>query len=99
MIDLTNKIGVVTGAASGIGQRCALTFARYGASIILVDITETQGLETLDMVRKLGATAEFVAADVSTADQVNQIETLARDRFGGIDFAVNAAGIPGRMSS
>src|SRR3546814_4900373 len=99
MIDFTGKVALITGASSGIGRSCALTLARYGAAVIVADITEKGGLETVRMARELGARAEFVAADVSKAFDVDRIEALARERFGGMDVAVNAAGIPGRMSS
>lgn len=99
MIDFTGKVVLVTGAASGIGRSCALTFARYGAAVIAADMTEAGGLETVAMARDLGADAAFISVDVSRAAQVDQMEALARERFGGLDAAVNAAGIPGRMSS
>ncbi|MDI1296890.1 MAG: glucose 1-dehydrogenase [bacterium] len=99
MIDFTNKVALVTGAASGIGRACALTFARFGARLLVVDEDSDGGAETMDMARALGAEADFVSTDVSRSDEVETMADFALTRLGGIDIAVNAAGIPGRMAS
>lgn len=99
MIDFTGKVALVTGASSGIGRACALTFAQLGASVVVVDVTEDGGRETVAMARDLGVDADFIAVDVADSAQVDAMEGFVRERFGGLDVAVNAAGIPGRMSS
>lgn len=99
MIDFKDKVALVTGASSGIGRACALTFARFGAKLLVVDIDRDGGTETVAAARDLGATAEFVRADTSRFEDVDAMASFALARFGGMDVAVNAAGISGRMAS
>ncbi len=62
---LKNKVVLVTGAASGIGQAIAVVAAREGAYLVLSDINEHAGQAVLKRVRALGAQALFAASDVS----------------------------------
>src|SRR3546814_1664267 len=80
MIDFTGKVALITGASSGIGRSCALTLARYGAAVIVADITEKGGLETVRMARELGARAEFVAADRSE-EHTSELQSLMRNSY------------------
>lgn len=99
MIEFAGKSALVTGGASGIGRACALTVARYGGAVAIADVNAQAGAAVADEARALGADAFFVAADLAHADDVDRVEQAVRARFGGLDMAVNAAGIPGRMSS
>lgn len=99
MIEFAGKVAMVTGAGSGIGRSCALTFAKFGASLIALDLAEDGLNDTIDEARALGAEAIAVVADVSSAAQMAEAESAARAHFGTLHLAANAAGVPGRMSS
>jgi NAD(P)-dependent dehydrogenase (short-subunit alcohol dehydrogenase family) len=62
-----NKVGIVTGAASGIGRASAIAYAKEGAAVVLADVesTRTYSEEVVDHIRKAGGEATFVATDVS----------------------------------
>ncbi|BFM18056.1 SDR family oxidoreductase [Maricurvus nonylphenolicus] len=95
---LNEKVIVVTGAASGIGQGTALAMAREGAKLVLADVSVASGEQTLKQVEEAGAEAIFVQTDVTDALQVEQLMLAALDRFGRLDSAFNNAGIEGAMS-
>ena len=58
--DFSGRVAVVTGAAAGIGRASALAFARAGASVVVADVDEAGGAETVDLVTAAGADARFV---------------------------------------
>jgi NAD(P)-dependent dehydrogenase (short-subunit alcohol dehydrogenase family) len=89
------KVALVTGAASGIGRASALLFAEHGASVMVSDIDEKWGGQTVALVREAGGTAEFVATDVSDSAAVRAMVDATVDAFGRLDFAHNNAGVPG----
>lgn len=64
------KVAIITGAGSGLGQAAALKLAEKGASIVVVDLVEETGRETVKQIEKLGSKAIFVQADVSKAPEV-----------------------------
>lgn len=87
------KTALITGAASGLGEGCALLLAKEGASIVVADINESGGREVVEKIQQDGGKALFVKLDVSReADWENAItETLAE--FRKLDVLVNNAGI------
>ena len=89
MFDLTGKAALITGAGSGIGRAIAQRFAAAGARVVVADVDETGGRETVALVAKAGGAAEFVRLDV--ADEA-AVDTLA-PRLGTFDLLVNNAGI------
>jgi NAD(P)-dependent dehydrogenase (short-subunit alcohol dehydrogenase family) len=93
-----NKVALVTGAGSGIGQAAALLYAEQGASVIVSDINEKGGMETVDTVRKTGGKASFVKADVSVAEECRKLTEETIRVYNRLDIAFNNAGIGGEMN-
>jgi NAD(P)-dependent dehydrogenase (short-subunit alcohol dehydrogenase family) len=87
------RVGLVTGAASGIGRASARLLARGGAHVTVVDRDRDGGEETVALIAADGGAAEFVACDVSVADEVAQLVRQIVERRGRLDFAHNNAGI------
>jgi NAD(P)-dependent dehydrogenase (short-subunit alcohol dehydrogenase family) len=92
---LFEKVALITGAASGIGQAAAFTFGRQGARVLLADINREDGEVTAEQVRRAGADAIFVQADVTKAAEVEELVSQAVSRWGRLDCAFNNAGIQG----
>jgi NAD(P)-dependent dehydrogenase (short-subunit alcohol dehydrogenase family) len=95
---LEGKVAVVTGAAMGIGRSSAQIFAREGASVVVADIDEDGGRETVALVEDAGGQASFVRTDVSVRDDVAAMVVHAVDSYGGLDCAHNNAGIAAPMA-
>lgn len=93
---LEGKIALLTGAGSGIGRATAQIFAREGARLVLADVVEAGGQETLQMVTAGGADAIFVKADVSKSHEVEAMVAKAVATYGRLDCAFNNAGIGGK---
>ncbi|MFJ3924626.1 SDR family NAD(P)-dependent oxidoreductase [Streptomyces sp. NPDC090022] len=89
----TDQSVLVTGAGSGLGRAIALAFAAEGARVVAAGRTAATLEETVSLVRAAGGTAEAITADVTDSAQLAALvqETVAR--FGGLDVAVNNAGI------
>jgi len=85
--------GFITGAAGGFGRAVALDLAARGGRLALGDIDEVGLAETARLVESKGGEARTLACDVRDADQVEALAALADDAFGGIDIAVNNAGV------
>ncbi|MFC6724533.1 SDR family NAD(P)-dependent oxidoreductase [Halobium palmae] len=93
MRGLAGKTAVVTGAGSGIGRASALRFAEEGANVVVADVAEETGRETVDLIEDAGGDATFVAVDVSDRASVQRMVDVAVDSYGSLDFAHNNAGI------
>ncbi|MEF8888399.1 MAG: glucose 1-dehydrogenase [Haloarculaceae archaeon] len=96
--DLNGKTAVVTGAGSGIGSRTARRFADEGADVVVADIDEAGGRQTVDNIESAGGNATFVAADVTDSDDVAAMVDAAVDTYGSLDLAHNNAGVEGEQS-
>src|SRR5712692_2242204 len=92
---LEGKIALITGAGSGIGRATAQIFAREGARLILGDVVEAGGNETLRMIKETGADGIFVKGDVANEQDVERIVSQAVATYGRLDCAFNNAGIGG----
>jgi NAD(P)-dependent dehydrogenase (short-subunit alcohol dehydrogenase family) len=93
---MTAQVVLITGALSGIGRATALSYARQGAKLIVSGRRAQAGAELQAELRKLGAEADFVLADVSKEDDVRQLVAATVARFGRLDVAVNNAGTEGK---
>ncbi|MFH1032166.1 MAG: SDR family oxidoreductase [Chloroflexota bacterium] len=91
---LANKIAVITGAASGFGRASSVLFAQKGAKIVVADVNDAGGQETVNMIKGQGSEAIFVHTDVSKAEDVQRLIKTAVTTFGRIDILFNNAGIP-----
>ncbi|MEC5426083.1 glucose 1-dehydrogenase [Virgibacillus sp. C22-A2] len=90
-----SKVAVITGAGSGLGQATAVRLAKEGVSIVVVDVNEKGGNETVELAKQSGVDSIFVKADVSRPDEVKNYVDQAVDKFGHIDYFFNNAGISG----
>ena len=91
--DFTGKVAVVTGAANGMGRSAALALAAAGASVVLADVSVEAGEDAVRAIREGGGQARFIRTDVSQPGDVEAMVDDATRAYGGLDLAVNAAGI------
>ncbi len=91
---LDGKICLVTGSAAGIGRATAIEMARQKAGgVVISDIDDAGGLETVDLVNAAGAEAEYIHCDMTKADEIEALIEGAVERFGGLDVLHNNAGV------
>lgn len=90
---LKDRVALITGAGSGIGQGIALRFAREGARLALVDIEASRLEKTAARLKETDAEFDCYQGDVSRADDVERAFGQAVKRFGRLDIDVNNAGI------
>ena len=90
---LEGKVAIITGAGSGIGRATAQMFAREGARVVVSDISEKGGQETVALIAQAGVQVAFVKADFSkTADVQSMVETAVA-RFDGLPILFNNAAV------
>src|SRR5215831_4807727 len=90
------KVALVTGGASGIGRATALVCAREGAKLVVADLHEEGGQQTVHLITEKGGDAIFVQVDVASAAAVEAMIRTAVDTYGRLDCAHNNAGIGSR---
>jgi glucose 1-dehydrogenase len=93
------RVALVTGGAQGMGREIAERFGREGASVVVGDVSEEGGNETVANIVAAGGKAVFRRTDVSKAADVNAVVKLALDTYGDLHHAVNAAAIEGEPSN
>jgi NAD(P)-dependent dehydrogenase (short-subunit alcohol dehydrogenase family) len=91
MMRLKNRVAIVTGAGSGIGEATALLFAEEGAKVVVADLDEAGGKKTVAAIQKNGGEGLFVQADVSKEEDARRISDEAARVFGRVDILVNNA--------
>ena len=92
---LKNKVALVTGASSGIGRAIALVLAREGAKVVVSDMNEDGGRETVDLVARQGGDALFAKANVAEPSDMEKLVAQTVNRYGALHVACNNAGVGG----
>ena len=91
-MDFSNKTVVITGAGNGIGKGVALAYAEKGANVVLADIDETAGIQTVTRIKEQGGEALFVQTDVRMEADIIRLMEAANQTYGQIDILINNAG-------
>ena len=90
-----NKVVMVTGGASGIGEACIRMFAAEGASVVVADLLDEEAGALCRAIRAEGGVATFIHLDVSQEGQWSAAIYELREKLGRLDVLVNSAGISG----
>eukprot|EP01089_Gocevia_fonbrunei_P023108 TRINITY_DN95_c0_g1_i1.p1 TRINITY_DN95_c0_g1~~TRINITY_DN95_c0_g1_i1.p1 ORF type:complete len:292 (-),score=88.37 TRINITY_DN95_c0_g1_i1:66-941(-) len=90
---LHDKVAVITGAGAGIGRETSLLFAANGAKVVAVDLSEKSGQETVALIKSQGGDAVFARADVSKAQDCENMIKVGEKTFGKVNILFNNAGI------
>jgi len=89
-MEITNKVAVITGGVSGLGNACAQMFVESGAKVALLDLYEDSGNA---LAGKLGGGAIFCKTDVTDENEVQKAIDRTMEVFGAVHIAINCAGI------
>jgi NAD(P)-dependent dehydrogenase (short-subunit alcohol dehydrogenase family) len=92
---LEGKVALISGGAGGMGASEALIFAREGARVVVGDILEAEGRDTVSQIVKAGGQARFVKLDVTSEADWRDAVAVAVSAFGKLEILVNNAGISG----
>lgn len=92
-----NKVVLVTGATSGIGESTALAFAKEGAKVVISGRRAEEGERVKSAIENLGTEALFVHSDISDEQEVSDLVNQTITHFGQLNIAVNNAGIEGQI--
>ena len=90
---LQDKVAVITGGGSGIGREASLLFASEGAAVVVVDVVDDGGRQTVDQITSQGGRASYIHADVSSAKDSEAMVVHAEREFGRLNVLFNNAGI------
>jgi NAD(P)-dependent dehydrogenase (short-subunit alcohol dehydrogenase family) len=93
LFDLSGKVAIITGAASGIGNGTAKFLAEAGAIVVLLDINEEKGNITKEEIVKSGNKSEFFKCDITKIADCQNVANITKEKFGKINILVNCAGI------
>jgi 3-oxoacyl-[acyl-carrier protein] reductase len=89
---LRDKVAIITGAASGIGRATAILFAQEGAKVVVADVNDEGGKETVSIIREQGGEAIFVHTDVTNFDESAELIKVTLQEFEELQILVNNAG-------
>src|SRR5205807_9838884 len=97
-MNLNGKVAIVTGSGGGgTGRATARRFAREGASVVVSDVNDMGGRETVALIEGEGGHAAFCQTDVRIESDIKALIAFAESTFGGLDFLVNNASNPDVM--
>lgn len=96
--DFRGKVAIVTGGASGIGEAVAQAIAARGGQVVVADIKQDAAERTATAIGEAGGSAKAITADVADPSAVEAMVQFAVDTYGGLDVAVNNAGIGGPLN-
>jgi len=92
-MDLTGKVAVISGGASGIGLGTAELLAAHGAAVVLLDIQEEKGREAADSINERGDKALFMGCDITSDHSCKEVAKAVEQQFGRVDILCNNAGV------
>ena len=98
MAEFSGKVALVTGASSGIGRMSALYYARDGAKVIISDLNEEGGQETVKLIQKANGEAFFIKSNVAKPEDCEALVQKGLEKYGRLDIACNNAGIGGESN-
>ncbi|MEH2452615.1 SDR family oxidoreductase [Nostoc sp.] len=93
--EFDGKVAIVTGGSSGIGKATAIAFGKAGAKVVVAARRDSEGKETVNLIKQAGSEALFVKTDVAQVSQVEALVSKTVETYGRLDFAFNNAGING----
>src|SRR6266853_5510246 len=93
---MNTQVVLITGGLTGIGRATAFAFANDGAQVVVSGRRDEEGQKLVSEIRKIGAEAEFVRADVRREEDVRNLIDKTVARYGRLDVAVNNAGTEGQ---
>src|SRR6478672_5620592 len=92
LFDLSDRVAVITGGASGLGRAIGLGLARFGADVAVADLSLERAEAVAAEIRAVGRRAEALEIDVTNWDDVQRLAASVQERFGRVDVCVNSAG-------
>jgi len=98
MNDMNGKVALITGASSGIGKATAEVFAKKGTHVVVAARRKEELNKVVASVKALGGKASAIKTDVSDAKSVEQMVAHTIKVFGRLDYAINNAGIEGKLN-
>ncbi len=97
MSNFVNQVAFITGGGSGIGRATALAFARAGAKVVVSDVNDAAGRETVAQIENAGSGASYVNCNVADPDQIEAAIRHTVETYGRLDIGINNAGIGGKF--
>lgn len=92
---LEGKVAVITGSATGIGKATAELFAKEGAKVVVADVNDEKGNETIERINSDGGEAIYTHVNVSKVEDIERMFQITIDNYGKLDVFFSNAGIPG----